>query len=414
MSMKEFVFYQPTYYKTFGCIGPDCSDNCCHSWVVTVDKAHYLQYKAVQDPDFQKMCKYGLVRTKQGGNEQDYARMALRTDGRCLFQDEDGGCHIYRVLGPGSLCHTCTVYPRMEHQFLPGRWERSLSLSCEEAARLALLNGSIVFETIPHTVDFADAEDRRLAAAPSVGGQHAGEMQAAREGCISVMQLHSRPLPERILSIGLLLRRVDRLGAENKLSELPAMVQEHCAQTEQGAFAGLFDKMSYSRQAHLWALTLPAQHLVKAMRRPVLRRVWEQLMPLCTIENSKVTVGPEALEFLLQQAAQKADPFLQSHTQEIENYFVNYIFSTLFPLTYGRSGLSPAYHGVLLAEQYALLRILFALLDRQEGESEEQWLVRVVVALARVTQHSDLGNNVHRIGQENQLDSLAYASYLLR
>ena len=38
--IKEIDIVQPDFYPAFGCIGPACTDNCCHSWLVTVDKEH--------------------------------------------------------------------------------------------------------------------------------------------------------------------------------------------------------------------------------------------------------------------------------------------------------------------------------------------------------------------------------------
>ena len=153
--IKEIDIVQPDFYPAFGCIGPACTDNCCHSWLVTVDKEHYLRYKAVQDPDFQALCARFLARNKKDASTpNNYATMALGPDGRCGFQDEDGGCHIYRVLGPGSLCNTCAIYPRRKNQFLPGVWEYSLNLSCQEAARLACLSGKPVeFQRIRREID---------------------------------------------------------------------------------------------------------------------------------------------------------------------------------------------------------------------------------------------------------------------
>ena len=121
-----------------------------------------------------------------------------------------------------------------------------------------------------------------------------------------------------------------------------------------------------------------------------------------------------ALELLLEEAAQKGDPVLARHPQAVENYFVCYLFSGLFPMLYHSRGLTLEENGVLLAEQYALFRILLGLLPAREGETTQQQLIRSVVALARITQHADLGRQVYDIGKAINLDSLAHAAYLLR
>lgn len=49
---QEVEILQPAFYEKFACIGPSCTDNCCHTWEINIDKEHYLLYKAQQDPSF--------------------------------------------------------------------------------------------------------------------------------------------------------------------------------------------------------------------------------------------------------------------------------------------------------------------------------------------------------------------------
>lgn len=415
---KEIDIIQPTFFPEFACIGPACTDNCCHSWLVTVDKEHYLRYKAVQDPEFQKLCATFLIRNKKNSTPENYATMALRQDGRCGFQDEDGGCHIYRALGQGSLCATCTIYPRRKNQFLPGVWEYSLTLSCEEAVRLACLSGKPVeFQRIHREIDPDNFLDQ-LRPVHTGGGEKdtpAPYRQPLRQACLDLMQQREFPVRERLLSIGLLLRRADRLRREKGENDIPAMAAQLVAQSAQGEFAGLFQRMAYDRNAHLSALELPAIHLMTAVRKPVLRQVWTLLKPLCTQKSDReYDLGEEAMAFLSQQGKEKADPILERQAQAVENYFVNEIFTSTYPFTYFRRGLSFEYHGILLAEQYALLRVLLGLLPSPEGETEEEHLVKAIVALGRITQHGDMGKQAYDIGHAIQLDSLAHAAYLLQ
>ena len=415
--IKEIDIVQPDFYPAFGCIGPACTDNCCHSWLVTVDKEHYLRYKAVQDPDFQALCARFLARNKKDASTpNNYATMALGPDGRCGFQDEDGGCHIYRVLGPGSLCNTCAIYPRRKNQFLPGVWEYSLNLSCQEAARLACLSGKPVeFQRIRREIDPNDPQDSRQ---PIMTGSRSGSdpyRQPLRQACLDLMQQRQFPVPERLLNIGLLLRRADRLHREKKQNDITAMAAQLVDQAGQGEFAGLFQRMTYDRAAHLTALELPAIHLMTAVRKPVLRQVWGLLRPLCARdEKGNFELGEEVMDFLHRQGKEKAGPILERQAQAVENYFVCEIFTSTYPFTYFHRGMNFEYHGILLAEQYALLRVLLGLLPFPEGETEEQHLVKAIVALTRITQHSDMGKQVYDIGRAFQMDSLAHAAYLLQ
>lgn len=420
MAIKEIEIIQPDYFQQFSCIGPACTDNCCHDWVVTIDKEHYQQYKAVQDPKFRELCSHAIKRNKNRNSTLDFGVMHLRAGERCAFQDEDGGCGIYRLLGPDSLSNTCTFYPRSMREFLPDVWEFSLSLSCIEVARLALLSGKpLKLERIRRPYDHSSRSDRFMVAQRQKRGESItllNRFQAVRQACLDLIQLGTIPLPERILAIGLLLRAEDKLMVEKKSEQLPRLAAQYVQMAAEGNFSSILKKMEYNKNTHLWALVLPASHLMQAERVEYFFQMWEKLEPLCEGENGLYTVGPPALEFILAQMEEKGDPLLQRHGQIVENYFANYIFGSMFPFTYPTEN-RMEYYGVILAEQYALFRILLSFLPKQEGETEEQQLVHAVVALARITQHTDMVKAVRTFGHEKHertLDTLAHAAYLLR
>ena len=55
--------------------------------------------------------------------------------GRCPFLNRRGLCDIQLELGEKGLCTVCRQYPRFTETF-PGRIEKGIGLSCEEAVRL--------------------------------------------------------------------------------------------------------------------------------------------------------------------------------------------------------------------------------------------------------------------------------------
>lgn len=415
---REIEILRPTFYKEFSCIGPACTDNCCHTWRIDVDKEHYYMYRKVRDAAFRETCAAVLKKKRKDATDSSYALLTHPAEGKCGFQDEDGGCRIVRLLGPQALCETCTVYPRRKVQYHPGVWELSLSLSCEEAARLAILSGKPVeFERIRRPIDPQDPMDRHPAVyaggktflpPPDFG-------QPLRQACMDLMADRSHPIKERILAIGVLLRRVGRLVAEQKQGQIPAAIQLVTEMTKTETLGGLFQKPAYNEELHRGALALPLAHLMQVGRKPIFRHIQELLTPYCVFdaEENSYTAKEGALAFLLRITKEKADPVLAELEQGAENYFTCYMFSSIFPMYHVAHGLSPEECAVLLAEQYALLRILLATLEEREGESSGERLVRAVVALARITQHSNVVKTFHELAGLAGLDSLAHAMYLL-
>lgn len=417
MPEKQIEIIQPAFYRQFCCIGPACTDNCCHSWEIEVDKAHYLYYRGVREPAFRELCAASLRRRKKDATDERYAVLAHPANGSCVFQDPDGGCRMIRLLGGQALCTTCAVYPRRKARYLPGVWELSLSLSCEEAVRLALFSGGpVAFERFQRPVRPGDPLDSQPPLTAGSGLQPPGWGQPLRQACLDLMSRAGYTPQERILAIGLLLRRAGRLLQEGRAGAIPAAAAQLLAGVDEGSFHGFFDRLDYDRRLHLDALRLPVLHLLSGARVPVFRQLLDTLLAHCTRDpaTGEYRAGEEALEQLLGAAQQKADPLLARHFQAVENYFVCYLFSGLFPMLYHARGLSLEENGILLAEQYALLRILLAILPPEAGEGEERRLTRAVVALARITQHSDLGGDLQALCGAMGLDRLAHAAYLLR
>ncbi|MFP3632204.1 flagellin lysine-N-methylase, partial [Burkholderia sp. SIMBA_045] len=63
----------------------------------------------------------------------------MKSDLSCPFLNEEKLCSIQLKLGEDFLSHTCKTYPRVT-QTVDDVVELSATLSCPEAARLALLN----------------------------------------------------------------------------------------------------------------------------------------------------------------------------------------------------------------------------------------------------------------------------------
>lgn len=411
---KTVTITQPAYYKEFSCIGPACTDNCCHNWVITIDKRHYLQYMGVTDPAFHEQCKKAIRRNKKCTGTADYAIMQL-DDGRCVFQDADGGCGIFRKLGEDALSDTCTVYPRIQTRIDEDHWERALTLSCREAARLALSTGKpLEFEDVVCTFD---PSDRLMAQRGepfwNKNAAHGKELLAVRNACLEIVRRQGRSLTERILSVGLALRTAERYLKEKRYDRIAPLMKECIAQSAAGALLPDFlARLPQDTQATQWAMLLPAKHLLNTENHREGLEMLRVIAPYCEMEGeAKGTVGPRALDFIAAQAREVGDAAIARHAQAVENYFVNYIFASFFPFTYLTDHCSLPYHAVILAEQYAMLRVM----PLREGEDEEQRLIRLVTVLAHITQHRNLGKDVKNFAkQKKDLDTLAYAAYMLR
>ncbi len=119
--------YAPRYYKEFKCKADKCRHSCCIGWEIGVDE--------------ETLCKYGSL--PKGEREEllshiENGIIKLSSDRHCPFLDSSGLCKIISRHGEEYTSEICREHPRF-YNYLPKRTEVGLGASCEEAARLIIL-----------------------------------------------------------------------------------------------------------------------------------------------------------------------------------------------------------------------------------------------------------------------------------
>lgn len=120
-------YIRPHYYDAFQCVAGACPDTCCAGWQIIIDEESLDRYARAKGA-FGKRLEESI----------DWEEGMFRQKGRrCSFLNEENLCDLYKELGEGALCQTCTRYPRHVEEFADLR-EYSLSLSCPIAAGMIL------------------------------------------------------------------------------------------------------------------------------------------------------------------------------------------------------------------------------------------------------------------------------------
>lgn len=128
-------------YDSFKCIAGECPKSCCIGWQIVIDKDSLKKYKK-EKGEFKSRLKEGID-YKEGAFRQGCGK-------RCSMLNKDNLCDMQLSMGEEALCYTCGMYPRHVEEY-EGIREYSLSLSCPEAARMAV-------ERIDR-IGFTDSED---------------------------------------------------------------------------------------------------------------------------------------------------------------------------------------------------------------------------------------------------------------
>lgn len=354
---------QPRSYHAFRCIGAQCEDTCCVGWIVNVDKPTYEAYQRSDDPELGPRFRELVTIHTENASEDNYARIQLNGPG-CPFFAE-GLCSIQKKLGEEYLSVMCSTYPRVMC-LVDDVLQRSLDLSCPEAARIVLLD--------PAPMEFDEEQgaprDPRirnlsiLRTSDGESGKPYRYFRELREFVIWLLQYRHDSLWRRLAILASFCDQLQQLVETGQQAQTLEVVQAY----RDGVERGLFDQALASHQPqHAKQLELVLELIVGRIRSdyttPRLLACYKKFMDSLqwTAELSMAELGQR----YSQAQAQYYAPFIAAHGHMLEHYLVNYVHRTLFPLGPQEStrGLSVHHIAKTVRDQCLLLLAHFGIVQ---------------------------------------------------
>jgi lysine-N-methylase len=337
---------RPQYAEAFRCLGGACEDTCCTGWRVDIDRATYERYQTVPTGPLRILLDERLERLPEAGPETTdsvpkgpFARIKMPPSLECPFLNAGRLCQIQVEHGAEYLSHICSTFPR--NLFIIDSLEdKTLTLSCPEAARMVLLNPNFLTAAAQPERTFTWdektwAEGSRASNAATANAASAPALRSffwmVRELSIKLIRNRKYPLWQRMFLLGTLARRLDAQVSGEIDRTLPALLKDFSAAVSSGNLRATLE-------------TVPADlalQLEMVMQLVKLRVGSERLQPrLKEILNAFVCgVGYPKETTLEGQSAQYAAaythtfaPFFSKHPHILENLLTNMIFRGLFPL----------------------------------------------------------------------------------
>lgn len=348
----------PRYVARFQCIGSACEDTCCASWTIHIDKKTYKAYRQEPSPELGKLLSKNLVRVGADAATNAYAVFRPVGDQQQCPMMQEGLCSIHKQLGESHLPDVCFAYPRQTHE-IDGQFEQSLSLSCPEAARLALL-AEDALDFVEGTVAVRESI---ATAIESRQGLPLALMNEVRIFCIQLLRTRELALWQRMALLGAFCDALTSRCQAGQQDSVPALLADFMRLLESGE---LLDSLSQfgpdlPAQAKIFA-TLWAEKGFDApshFQQAVIRNISTRLGA-----NAEGQVDAETLVAVYGRGLGQLEQALAAAPFLLENYLVNEMFGRLFPFN-----APTAYDGfVVLAARFGLLRLLLAAQCSGDGE----------------------------------------------
>ncbi len=404
----------PRYMQDFRCVGSACEDSCCVGWRVDIDRKTFKFYQKTPDAALNRLLEKRLGRNRSSTSDARFGFIRLNADGSCPFLDEQRLCRIQGTLGEQALSETCATFPRVNNA-VDHLLEQSATLACPEAARLALLSREpMAFDTkqlgAGHAVAVASAVDTQSANAAEDLRAHFWRVRLV---ALELLQNRTYRLWERLVLLGLFVKRVDALLKNREGGAIDAFADGLLAQVADRSVEPMMRDLGASLELRM---ALVAK-LIEAADSAAIRKT--PRFQTC-LEWFKQGIGwreGQTIEALAAgyQSAQDLgyEPFEREHGYVLENYLVNHVFKTQFPL--GATGGAFGAYFTLVIHYVILKTHLVGMCGFHREAMTTEHAVMLIQSFAKTIEHTQVYIDAVRAHFERLgLNNLAAMSILLK
>lgn len=335
-------------------------------------------------------------------------------NGCCPFLQEDKLCSIHKKLGGEYLSKVCMTYPRVTN-IINGIYEKSVMLSCPETARLVLLNSNIMeFDEIEEQEEI---QHNILYKINTNSIQNANNVKRyfwpLRIFSISLLQNRNYSLTDRLIILGLFMKKVQEYLDSNRVHEIPTLIEEYNISIENRKLKELLSDIptnltiqmelmkEFNDQRFSIVISPNIQSYVKC--------VAEFLKGIKYTDDAKVEdIGERYKEGYLNYY----EPFMREHEYIFENLLVNYVFKKIFPIS-SKGEVFDDY--MKLAIHYSLIKMLLIGMATYNKKLDEALIVRLVYSFSRAIEHNNIFfDNTFELFKENGYNTMAYMAILIK
>jgi lysine-N-methylase len=348
---RSLIALVPQFASRFSCIGSSCEDTCCAGWEVSIDKKTFNAYKQSNHPELKPVFESSLKRTRSKESDSTYARVQLHAESGACPMIKDSLCSVQKNLNETYLSNTCFNYPRSTRQFA-GSIEQSLTLSCPEAARQALLSAD-AFDFVENKIQVRETSADTVAPKHGLGVQ---EMNEIRIFCFQLMRTEGLALWEKLAVLGVFCESLTKAIEAHNQRGIPALLQQFIVILETGSVVQALQELTpnHVSQALVFAALWNSRN--GAPRSASQRETMAVIASGMQIDEASERSEEEQIVDHYRRGLERLSAALEAAPFMLEHYVLNEMFSNLFPF-----GDATPYESYLrLISRFGMVRFMLA------------------------------------------------------
>lgn len=402
----------PQYMREFTCIGSQCEDSCCIGWRISIDHTTYRKYQRVRENELQQALNEHVKRNRSNPSEANYAKAKLKPDSSCPFLNEERLCQIQLQLGETYLSDVCATYPRTTN-LINDVLEKSATMSCPEAARLALLNpAGIEFDEVDEPVEIRNIINRQIDTHKlAVATKPERYFWELRIFTIQVLQNRDYTLAERLIVLGMFYQKVQQHVEAGQVNEIPNTIASYTnllgGEDLRAELARIPTQVTIQMEL---LKELTDERMVKGVTSQRYIDCFGQFMH--GIQYTREALVEEIADRYQEAEEQYYRSFMADHEYILENYLVNHVFRNLFPFS-GEKNLFDNY--VIMVVHYALIKMhLIGMAAFHQGLNEEL-VIKLIQSFAKTVEHNQQYlQHAFSLLKVNGYTTMAYMAILIK
>lgn len=400
----------PKYMKEFKCIGAECEDTCCALWKITIDKGTYDKYNRISKTSLRNEVKENLIK---GNKDSFYDYSSFKLDpatGDCKML-KDGLCKIQAELGEHYLSYTCSTYPRKLNS-VNEVLEVSASVSCPEVTRQALLNpdGIEFYEEELEILNNHRIENKVKVNEPQLPGI-SPYFWDIRILSIEILQRREFEISHRLLILGVFCEQLDKVIQKGEFDSIPAVIEDFRHYLETDKELRNFETFPVNNEFQLKTLN---GLLMERMEKIIWNQRYKECVDLYVdgMQKCNSTDTLDLVNHFEKAYGEYYKPYMDEHEYIMENYLVNQLFGSLFPLSRYETIMHTYMMKVI---NYSLIKLhLIGMAAKLEGLTTDK-VIQLIQSYAKNFEHSNVFiQRIYEKLKEDGFTTLGHMSLLIR
>ncbi|MBD2863640.1 flagellin lysine-N-methylase [Paenibacillus oceani] len=409
---KKSVVLVPSYMRKFSCIGSACEDTCCAGWRVDLDKETYKKYTTIKEPDLKRIVDKNVTRNRSNPTDHTYAKIKPVGDNLCPFLNEEKLCSMQLRKGEDYLSTVCSTYPRISN-IVNGGVERSATMSCPEAARLALLNpDGIEFDEVEEEVDNKVNLSKVINFSASAKTKLEHYFWELRIFTIQVLQNRKYSVADRLVILGFFYQKLAEIVKKGQIDSIEQTIANFMTIIEEESLQSTIREIPSNTAIQMELLKeLADERFFSGINSQRYFKCFGAF--LNGIEYKLSDKVEEIAERYLDAYENYYNPFMKDHEYILENYLVNYVFKNMFPLS-GSKDMFEEYIRMVL--HFALIKMnLIGMARYHKEEFSIDHVIALIQSFSKTVEHNKLFlNHAYKLLAQNEYTTMAYMAVLIK